>query len=350
MDWADWGVMPYAFGLIGGLLLGLAARMARFCTLGAIEDALYAHNWDRIRMWAIALSVAIASTFILADAGIVHLDQTLYARTAWSPIASILGGLVFGYGMAIAGNCGYGALARLGGGDLRSLMIVIAMGVTAYVVLSGPLAWLRIFIFAPGEASPDGPNGYADLIANTLGIAPLWIALAVAVALAVWGIANKEFRAQHGDILWSVGVGVAVSSGWAGTSYLSNHSFDVIPVQSHSYTVPVGETLLFLMTGSSGGLSFAIGSVSGVLLGAVVGSFLKGHFRWEACDDPQELRRQILGGALMGIGGVVALGCSVGQGLTAFATLTFSAPVVLVSIFVGAALGLRQLIRGFEAA
>lgn len=102
------------------------------------------------------------------------------------------------------------------------------------------------------------------------------------------------------------------------------------------------------MTSSGGGLSFAVGSVLGVLTGAFLGSLIKGHFRWEACDDPRELRRQILGGFLMGTGGVVALGCTVGQGISAFPTLAVSAPVVTLSIIAGAAIGLRQLVVGFH--
>ena len=119
---------------------------------------------------------------------------------------------------------------------------------------------------------------------------------------------------------------------------------------SHSFTAPVGDMLLYLMTSSGGGLGFGIGSVAGVILGAVLGSWSLGHFQWEACDDARELGRQIFGAALMGVGGVTALGCSVGQGLTAFATLAWSAPVTLAAIGVGAALGLRYLIRGFAPA
>ncbi len=349
MDWADWGVMPAALGLVGGLLLGLAARRGRFCTLGAIEDVLYGGSWNRIRMWAVALSVGIAGTFILAEVGAVNLDGTLYARTGWNPFGSIVGGLVFGYGMAIAGNCGYGALARLGGGDLRSLVIVIVMGIAAYLVLAGPLAGLRVMAFPLSDAATNGATGYAHALSGALNVGPIWPAIAIAIALLIWALADADFRQSPDQIGWGAVVGVAVVSGWAGTSFLAEYSFDVIAIESHSFTAPLGETLLYLMTGSSGGVSFGVGSVVGVVLGAVLGSLSKGHFRWEACDDPQELGRQILGGALMGVGGILAVGCSVGQGLTAFATLSYSAPVVLASIVFGAAIGLRQLIRGFEA-
>ena len=347
MAFADWWLMPGLLGMVGGILLGLAARRGRFCTLGAIEDALYANSFNRIRMWALALAFGIAGTFLLAEVGWVDLGQTLYARLAWNPVASITGGLIFGYGMAIAGNCGYGALARLGGGDLRALVIVVVMGIAAYAVLSGPLASLRVMFFATAEAEPGQALGYAHALSDLFGIGTLWPALIVAGALVFWALVDPEFRANRSQVASGLIVGVAIISGWVGTSLLARHSFEIVPVESHSFTAPVGETMLFMMTGSGDGLSFAIGSVAGVVVGALIGSIYKGQFRWEACDDPQELGRQILGGALMGVGAVLALGCSVGQGLSAFSTLTFSAPIVLASIVLGASLGLRHLIQGF---
>ncbi|MGD1927018.1 MAG: YeeE/YedE family protein [Paracoccaceae bacterium] len=346
-----YGPLGAAFvGLIGGILLGLAARRGGFCTLGAIEDVLYGGSWVRTRMWAMALAVAITGTFLLEAIGALDLSQTIYAQISWNPAAAILGGLIFGYGMAIAGNCGFGALARLGGGDLRSFVIVLVTGIAAYATLSGPLARLRVMLFPQDAVPAPQPRGYAHLIADAVGMPVLVPALLVAALLAFWALASSDFRRTQRAVIWSVVAGAAVVIGWAGTSTIAAHSFDNIAVVSHSFTAPLGETIFFLMTSSAGGLSFAVGSVVGVLAGALIGSISRGHFRWEACDDPQELGRQILGGALMGVGGVLALGCSVGQGMTAFSTLAYSAPVVLASIVAGAAFGLRQLIRGFEPA
>lgn len=336
-------------GLGGGLLLGLAARRGRFCTLGAIEDALYGNSWDRIRMWALAIAVAVAGVFLMAEQAAVDLSATLYSRIGWNPLASVIGGLIFGYGMAIAGNCGYGALARFGGGDLRSFVIVIVTGVSAYMMIAGPLAPARLYLFPPEQQDGAAASGYAHLLAQALGASPLLPALAISALLTAWALADRGFRRSANQIFWSVIVGLAIISAWIGTSYLAAHSFDVVRVESHSFTAPLGATLLFLMTSGAEAPGFAVASVAGVVLGALLGSISKGQFRWEACDDPNELGRQILGGFLMGIGGVLALGCSVGQGLTAFSTLAFSAPVVLASIFTGAAFGLRHLIRGFAA-
>ncbi|MCG6904765.1 MAG: YeeE/YedE family protein, partial [Rhodobacter sp.] len=148
----DDGTLSALIGLIGGVLLGLAARLGRFCTLGAIEDLLYQGSDVRMRMWGVAIATATAGSFALIGLGLLPAEKTLYLGLAWNPLASILGGLMFGYGMALAGNCGFGALARLGGGDLRSFVIVVVMGLAAYVTLSGPLAGLRVWAFPAATA------------------------------------------------------------------------------------------------------------------------------------------------------------------------------------------------------
>jgi uncharacterized membrane protein YedE/YeeE len=131
-----------AFG--GGVLLGLAARVGRFCTLGAIEDLLYQGSDTRLRMWGVAIGIAGVAAFGMAALGLFEIAENVYWLTPWSPAASVLGGLLFGYGMSIAGNCGHGALARFGGGDLRAFVIVLVMGISAYVMMSGPFAVLRV--------------------------------------------------------------------------------------------------------------------------------------------------------------------------------------------------------------
>ncbi|MES0869430.1 YeeE/YedE family protein [Pseudovibrio sp. SCP19] len=336
-------------GLAGGVLLGLAARLGRFCTLGAIEDALYGKEWLRMRMWAFAIATSIASTFLLADQGLIALDQTIYLTQSWNPLACIVGGLMFGYGMAIAGSCGYGALARLGGGDMRYFVLSLVIAISAAMAVGGPTAYLRVLLF-PVETAEASTTGIAHVLAEKLALSELTIALVVAGAIALFAIGSKEFLKSPRAIISSLAVAFAILLGWVATSYLFEESFEEIRVASHSFTVPVGDTLMYLMTASGGGLSFAVGSVVGVLSGAFLGSLIKGHFRWEACDDPRELRRQILGGFLMGTGGVIALGCTIGQGISAFSTLAVSAPVVMLSIIAGAAIGLRQLVVGFQFA
>ena len=339
-------VLVALVGLVGGIALGLAARIGRFCTLGAIEDLFYGENTLRLRMWGIAIGVAVVGTFGLTAAGLLDLGQTLYLSRSWNPLESILGGVLFGYGMALAGNCGYGALARVGGGDLRALLIILIMGISAYVTLGGPLSDLRIWLFGAPEDSLYLPT-LALSLSKISGFSVHLSGIAIGCLMLVATLLSRSLRQSPSHVFWGAVAGLAVVSGWAGTAWVARHGFDATPVISHTFSAPIGETILYAMTSSGNTVSFGTGSIIGVVFGAVLGSLIKGHFRWEACDDPRELRRQILGAALMGIGAVVAVGCSVGQGLSAFSVLAYSAPVTLLSIMAGAAIGLRQLILGF---
>ncbi len=337
------------FGLFGGLLLGLAARLGRFCTLGAIEDALYGASDTRMRMWGVAIGTAIIGSFALMGLGLLEPDSSIYLGMAWNPLASIMGGLLFGYGMALSGNCGFGALARLGGGDMRSFVIVLVMGLSAYITISGPLAYLRVWAF-PVDTNPTTTPGIAHALSRVTGLSEVAYGLIIGAAIVAIAFYRGKLLSDPKSIFWSVVVGLAIVSGWAGTYWISANGFDGTPVVSHTFSAPIGATMLYAMTASGNSLSFGVGSVVGVLAGAFIGSLIKGHFRWEACEDPRELQRQIGGAFLMGVGAVVAVGCSIGQGISAFSLLAYSAPVTFAAIFAGAALGLRQLITGFSPA
>lgn len=342
-------VLVALIGFAGGILLGLAARLGRYCTLGAIEDHLYQGSSTRLGMWILSIGLAGVLVFAMAALGWFDTSLAIYHLVPFSPIAHIVGGLLFGYGMSMAGNCGFGALARAGGGDLRSFVIILVMGISAYVMLSGPFAEARLAL-VEASALDIRNRGYANLLSSVTGLPePVWgivLSLSITVFALSWGGLLTDQKA----IFWSGIVAMAIASGWLGTQWVANTGFIDQPVLSHTFTAPTGETMLFLMTSSAGGLSFGVGSVFGVLSGAFIGSLIKGHFRWEACEDPRELRRQFLGSALMGFGAVIAMGCTIGQGVSAFSVMAYGAPLTLAGIFAGAALGLRHLIEGFVSA
>ncbi|MCV6547119.1 MAG: YeeE/YedE family protein [Cohaesibacter sp.] len=338
-------LLAYA-GLGGGILLGLAARLGRFCTLGAIEDYFYSSSDIRLRMWGIAIAVAIIGTFSLVHFEALELEKTAHLRQQWNPLESIFGGLLFGYGMAICGNCGYGALARLGGGDLRAFVIVIVMGISAYITISGPLAYIRIWLFPMRETEGPLPS-FATSLSNLTGLDLSMVGITIGLVILIATIAPKHVRQHPKAIIWGAIVGLAIISGWASTQWLHTESFEANTIISHTFSGPIGETILYAMTASGTSLTFGVGSVAGVWIGAFIGSLIKGHFRWEACEDPRELRRQIIGAGLMGVGAVFAVGCSIGQGLSAISLLAYSGPLTLISLIAGAALGLRQLMIGF---
>ncbi|WP_424969528.1 YeeE/YedE family protein [Dinoroseobacter sp. S76] len=346
MDAVSGAVLASLIGLLGGLALGYAARVGRFCTLGAIEDALYGGSYERLRMWGIALGLSVLGCSVLSGTGLLIPSEVFLVRDGFSPFAIILGGGLFGYGMALAGNCGYGALARLGTGDLRALLLVVVMGITAYATLFGPLAPLRLWLFELPMWRVNEAVTLDQILGAALSI-PAWsVGALIGLGLLVFCLRSSVRVRRTG--FWGALVGAAIISGWAGTAYLAATSFDVVGVRSHNFSAPLGETLAFAMMSSVRPISFAVGSVCGVVLGSVLGSLRLKQFRWEACEDPRELKRQLLGAVLMGSGATLALGCSVGQGLSAFALLTLSAPLATISIAAGAALGLRVLIMGWR--
>lgn len=346
LDTVPFGALAALVGLVGGIVLGLSARLGDFCTLRAIETAAWGSDQRRLRLWGIVLGTAILGTQIGVVSGWIDLSSSMYQAIVWSPAASIFGGLLFGYGMAMAGNCGFGALVRFGGGDLRSLVVVVVMGIFGFIALSGPLAPLRTVLFPQPAAT--GPSGILHDVGLLTGVPGLLTAAGIAVALLVWALVHAPLRASPRMLAWGVAAGLAVVWCFAGTTWLAEASLGAVPVEGPSFTAPVGRTLIFLMTSTAGGVTFSVGAVAGVLIGALGGSVIRGMFKWEACEDPRELGRQVGGAVLMGIGGVIAMGCSVGQGVTAFAALAWSGPVTLAAIATGALLGLRQLISGFQ--
>lgn len=346
MENLPFGVWAALAGLMAGIVLGLSARLGEFCTLGALESALYGDDQRRLRLWGVVLGVAIFGTYLGGSLGLINIGGSYYHQIAWDPAASIFGGLLFGYGMAMAGNCGFGALVRFGGGDLRSLVVVVVMGVFAFIALSGPLAPLRVALFS--QADSDGPQGIAYAVQAFSGVPPLLTAGVIALGLFAWALAHKGLRTAPRQLAWGVAAGLAVVWSFVATSWLANASFGEVQVEGLSFTAPLGRTIIWLMTSTAGGISFSVGTVCGVLVGAFAGSLWRGLFRWEACEDPRELGRQVSGAAMMGVGGVIALGCSVGQGVSAFATLAWSGPVTLAAIAIGAVIGLRRLIGGFQ--
>lgn len=339
---ASVGLQAGLIGLAGGILLGFAARIGDFCTLGALETAMLGRDYRRIHIWAVGLGVAILGTHVAHAAGLLDLERTFYHSIAWNPVASIAGGLIFGYGMAMAGNCGFGALLRAGGGDVRSIVIVVVLGISAFFTLSGPLGPLRAMVFPQRDQL--GPSGIAHALSSVSGLPMPWIATAIAAGLTGWGLSHPAVRRSWMTIACAAGVGLSVVWGFVGTTLISRHSFDAIFVEGPSFTAPVGRTVLYLMTSTGTAPSFSVGSVIGTLLGAFVASMWANSFRWEVCDDPRELGRQLAGAVLMGVGGVIAIGCTIGQGLSGFAALAWSGPTTLAAIAFGSYVGLMGLV------
>jgi uncharacterized membrane protein YedE/YeeE len=325
--------------------LGFAARWGSFCTLGSIEDAIFSGNLDRLRMWALAIAVSIIGTYALDQYQLIDITTSFYLARPTTIIATAIGGLIFGLGMSLVGTCGFGALARVGGGDLKSAVTFLVMGITAYATLSAATAYLRIGLF-PDETIPEKAAGFAQYATQNFGGAPHLWAYGFAAILLFFIFYPSQFRKRYKKIIAASIIGLMVIWGWITTGILAADEFDPYRLESLTFAAPLGETLMYVMTMTGSTLKFGIGATIGVIVGAALTSIGQGYFRWEACDDARELRRQMIGGMLMGFGSVTALGCTIGQGVSAYSTLAYSAPIALIGIFCGAWLGLHFLVHG----
>ncbi|MCO5160694.1 MAG: YeeE/YedE family protein [Mesorhizobium sp.] len=336
-------------GLCAGFVLGYAARANRFCTMSALERHWYAGDSRGLRTWVLAAAVALVATQTMQALGLVDIGESFYIRSDFPWVGAIAGGIAFGFGMALVGTCGFGALVRLGGGSLRSLIVLLVLGLAAMSAQKGLVAQARVVLsdnFAI-DLSERGGQSLGGILSSIAGTdISIIVAGAVALALLGWVFFDARYRREFGSIAAGATVGLVIAFGWWATSYAAANSFDVVQIEAGSFVVPVADTILQIITFTGVLPDYGIGLVLGVVAGAAARAWRQRDVRWEACDDARELSRHIAGGVLMGIGGVFAMGCTIGQGVTAVSALAISAPVVMLSIFLGARMGLAYLIEG----
>jgi uncharacterized protein len=333
-------------GLLLGFALGFAARRGRFCTLGAIEDAVYGHDTRRLRAWLLAVAVAIAGVHALETFADLDLSRSIYTgpRIEWG--GAIFGGFLFGVGMALAGTCGFGTLLRLGGGDLKALLTFLVMAFTAMMTMRGITGIARIRLTEPLTYEMSGATSQrlADLL-NLSGPVGRALPFAIAAGIGVAAFAHAGFARSTRFFVTGAAIGIVIVLGWWATGLAGYDSFEARRVESFSFVAPLGETLLYLMLASGLRPDFPVGAVLGVIAGAFLAAKMAGHFRWEAPDDAREIKRHLLGAFLMGSGGIAALGCTIGQGISGLSTLAIGSIMAIASILVGARFGLYLLVE-----
>jgi uncharacterized protein len=346
-------VLSALLGLVGGAALGASARYTGFCSFAAIADWRASGDLKRWRGWLLAIAVAIAGTQALDLAGLVDISLSGYLSPSFFWAGAVLGGLVFGFGMALAGGCGLGLLIRAGAGDGRALFGMMTLAIAGYATMRGVFALLRMDIVNAASTSLNGAGSQnmGDLLAWTTGMAP-GAASALVASLAVIGIAafclrDTGFR-QSRHLLGGVVLGGAAVWGWAATGWLAADPFEPVRLESYTFVRPVGDALLYIMTYTGASATFAIGSVGGVLLGAFGMAWRMGELRVETCDHPRDFGHMLLGATLMGVGGVFASGCTIGQGVSAISVLAISGPITLLFLIIGASLGMRYLLEGIS--
>jgi len=344
--------MSLAWGaVLIGAVFGVLGQLSRFCLYGGLRDWWQGSEHTRIRAFAVALAVALLGTQWLAADATLALERTIYLQAGLSLPAMLLGGVLFGFGMVLAKGCGARSLVLLGGGNLRSLVVLLALAVSAYMTLSGVLAPLRtglveLFGGGAGERAVTLPAMLLAVLPDNLmsPVVARWI-VAGLIAAVLLALALPGLRAAPLTLLAGAAIGVLIVAGWYLTGHLAADDFEPVPVESLTFVAPIGESLLYLMLASGMSADFGVCVVAGVLLGACAAALLSGRFSLQGFESPRRMLRQISGGVLMGVGGVLALGCSIGQGLSGFSTLAVPSLVAAAGIVLGALAGLKGPLR-----
>ncbi len=352
--WRDIAVESAAFyiawgGLLIGIVFGFLVHRTNFCTMGSLSDILSFGDWNRFRAWMLAIGVAILGVWWVEGAGVADMSVSMYQTSSFGWGGHIVGGLLFGFGMVFSGGCTSRNLVRAGSGDLRSALVLVVTGIFGFMTIGGLLGPLRVAIFTPmtTELSVDdqslgtivaGMTGMAETTATTA------LTLIIALGLIAWCFANPGFRKSTRNIIGGVGIGLCVVAGWFLTGLTFDEFADNPSIASLTYVRPMGETIDYLMRYTAyGAPGFGIVTVFGALIGGLLGALSQGRVHLSSFVDASDTVRNMFGAALMGIGGVLALGCTVGQGLTGVSTLAVGSFITLFAIIAGGVAGMKAM-------
>jgi uncharacterized membrane protein YedE/YeeE len=337
-------------GFLVGIVFGVLVNKTNFCTMGAISDWVNMGSKDRLRAWFLAIGVAILASQTLQAAGVVDLGEAVYLTQNFGWLGHVMGGILFGIGMTLSSGCGQRTLVRVGGGNLKSLVVLLILGLTAYMTMRGLLAVLRVNAIESTNinlaSTGIADQGIGTLLAAALGfenVARVNIAVAglLGGGLVVYAFAAKSFRRSFDNIVAGLVIGLIIAAGWYATGVIGYDDFEPVRFESYTFVGPTAESLMYLMTFTGSTINFGIAAVFGVILGSFVYVVMTGKFRVETFTDRDDMIRHIMGGVLMGFGGVLALGCSIGQGVTGMSTLALGSLMSLVSIIFGSALAMK---------
>jgi hypothetical protein len=311
-------------------------------------------DWNRLRMWLLAIAVAVAGASALQLAGWVDLSKAIYTSPRFTWLSYILGGLLFGIGMTLASGCGSKTLIRIGSGNLKSLIVAIVLAITAYMTLKGVLAVFRVAALDSVGATFAGPQDLPSLLAPLLGVGKRTVLVALAAAIAAGLLAfvfkAREFR-TFDNVLGGTVVGLVVVGCWILSGHIGHIAEDPATLEerflatnsgrmeSFSFVAPYAYTLELLMLWSdkSRTVTLGIAAVLGMVSGSFAWALASRSFRLESFRDSADLINHLVGAVLMGFGGVLALGCTIGQGISGVSTLALGSFLAFFSIIAGAA-------------
>ncbi len=373
LRWIDWSIVANTAtsnlativvwaGFVLAFIFGAVANKTNFCTMGALSDIVNMGHWGRMRMWLLAMAIAMLGAGLLAYTGQVNLSKAVVQRPTLSWLSLLVGGACFGVGMTLSGGCANKNLVRMGGGSVRSVVVCVFMAIAAYMTLKGLFGQWRAGFLDPVSVNLAEfgwkDQSLATALARVTGVnaeQALLATLAVLVlGLLAFVLKDRRFRGNVRQIGGAVTIGTLVVAGW----YVSGHiGFGESPdtledtyfgtnshaLESMSFVAPLayGLELLMLWTDKSLHITFGIASAMGVVFGSAVVALVSRTFRWEGFASLADLRRQLVGALLMGFGGVTALGCTIGQGLTGISTLAIGSFIALAGIIAGSVATLK---------
>ena len=361
------GIIQQVLGLVFILaaILGAVANKTNFCTMGAVSDWVNMGDTGRLRAWLLAITIAMIGVLILSATGVdfnSSFPPYLTANFSWARY--IVGGILFGIGMTLGSGCGYRTVVRIGAGNLKSVFVIVPMAIMAYLMTKTNFYY---FVFGKYLVTPTtvalndhgiSNQGVNSLLAGLLGLKNsaalhLLVGGAIALILLYTIFKSREFRTNFDNVLAGVVVGLVVVGGWYVTGgplghHWQNHVafMDTPPndvaVQSFTFINPTGEALQYLLSPSHFNLiTFGIIALAGVLVGSFLYAVIARTFRIEWFASFPDFIRHVIGGVLMGTGGVLDMGCTIGQGVTGVSTLAIGSIMTLISIVFGSALTMK---------
>ena len=344
------------------LVMGALGQKTRFCTMGAVSDWVNMGDTGRMRSWVFAMAIALAGVVALEAGGMITLSAETFppyrtANFAW--LRYLVGGLLFGIGMTLASGCGNRTLVRIGGGNVKSLTVLVVAAICAYLMMWTPVfetafvPWIQatsINLAQYGMPSQE----VGSVLAGMFGLSPsrminLTVSALVAIGMLLWVFRSRDFRDSFDNVLGGAVVGLAVLAGWYLTggplgrawkeyAEMATEIPSRVQTQSFTFISPMGDSVRYLMDPTKLSLvNFGVVALTGVILGGFLYAVATKGFRFERFFTFRDFASHVIGGALMGIGGVLAMGCTVGQAITGVSTLAIGSILVFFSIVIGAA-------------
>ena len=349
--------LSFAFGAI--------AQRTHFCTMGAISDIVNMGDTTRLRQWALAAGIAILGFWALAAAGQIDPAKTLYSGSRWIWLSAAVGGALFGFGMVMASGCGSKTLVRIGSGNLKSVIVFLVLGVAAFATLKGITAVARVATVDKVAIDFAGPALLPIALAKATGASLATMGLVAAIVigggLVAWALVGRGFRTFE-NLLAGLGIGAVIVGAWwvsGHLGYLAEHPETLQEAflatnsgraEALSFVAPIAYSLdwLLFFSDKSKVLTVGIVSVAGVIAGSAAVALLTRTFRWEGFGGTEDVGNHLVGGLLMGVGGVTAMGCTIGQGLSGLSTLGATSFVAVAAIAAGAVAALKYQVWRLE--